>query len=371
MITITRPRLVALALLCVVVLPARGWAQGPCSDQALPAPPATGAWNPGSPFLKLLVLNGQDCLGGAQDKTAIVVKIRAPLTLTIADGDAFKKSVITALSGVMAHATAASDQFGNPMKEAALQIGLAAATLDSGISPSTPADWTLDKRVPAVSLELEDTLASACKTGPNAGCQSQFELTRELLRVAGLTRSILSYYAFPTIKAHQQATAVRAAQWEAYFDTARSQYPWELVLNGAVMSDTRTEVNGVKLGFRDVPTTQWLLLHPYVAFEYAEDEPEGNRFAGVVLVDVLGYNRWSWKKDGSMGLALGASAILVMGDHANMDDIGWGAMLHVNHKFSVGVTFLGDTQTFLVSGDVAQLWTKVSEFRKKKMMTGQ
>ena len=370
MIIISRLRFVALALLILVGVPSSGRAQGPCADQTLPAV-STGR----EPFTKLAVLTLSGCLGGPQDNAAVNTDVRAILRTTPIDPAPFKRKVTTALARVSTHladAVQAQPQPAAALEDAARQVGLAAVLLDSGVSPAVPAAWTLDAgRVPALSTPLQPDLDAACATGASAACRSRFELTKELLRVSGVTKSILDYYVRPIIKQHQAATAIRYAQWDEYFGTARSQYPWELFLNGALMKDSRPEEDGVRLGFRDVPKSQVILLHPYVAFEYAEDEPEGNRFAGVVLVDAIGYNRWSWKPDGSMGFALGASAILVMGDHANMDDVGWGAMLHVNHKWSVGMTFLGDTKTIVVSGDVAQLWTSVSAARKKKAMTGQ
>jgi hypothetical protein len=45
-------------------------------------------------------------------------------------------------------------------------------------------------------------------------------------------------------------------------------------------------------------------------------------------------------------------------------------MLHVNHQWSVGLVFGSNDPTVVVSGDVAQLWAKVSSLRKARMMTG-
>ncbi len=109
--------------------------------------------------------------------------------------------------------------------------------------------------------------------------------------------------------------------------------------------------------------------------KWRQDEPEGNRFAGTVVVDVIGYNRWRWNADGSMGFAIGASLILAVADHAATNDFGWGGMLHVNNQWSVGVVIGKEKATnerktaVLVSGDVAQLWTKVSELRQRRLMT--
>ena len=79
--------------------------------------------------------------------------------------------------------------------------------------------------------------------------------------------------------------------------------------------------------------------------EYASEEAEGNKINPTVLMDVIGYNRWSWKDDGSMGFALGASFILSAADHVITDDIAPGFMVHVNHSISAGLVFGSGGQT--------------------------
>lgn len=371
-----RQRLRLIVLIVLVACPAAAWAQGVCADQA---PPQTVA-DSGFAFAKLLALYGKDCLGGQADTSELTGDVRKMLVPNPKADEPLLDPAKAALSSIGAYATSqAGKPGGEPFTNAAQQVALVTVMLGTNTSPARPDAWAPDAgRIPALSLPLESSLATACKPAPPTPaappavpptCGPQFELVKELLRVSRLTKSALDFYVRPVIVSFQKDTKIRAAKWDAYFDTARSQYPWELLLNGAFMKDTRPVVDGVAVGFREVPTGQVLFLHPDVVFEYADDEPDGSRFAGAVVVDLIGYNRWSWKADGSMGFAIGASAIISLGDHVNMDDIGWGGMLHVNNKWSVGMTFGSGKQTVLVSADVAQLWNKVSEVRKKRLST--
>jgi hypothetical protein len=245
------------------------------------------------------------------------------------------------------------------------------ATLGSGVSPALPTAWELDSgRIFVISQSLQGYVEDECATR-DARCTTAFDTTKEVLRVARLTRLALLRSETPLLRGILAENLKREKSWNDYFDRARSQYIWELGLNSWRLGDTREEiVPGVRGGFRQVPTSQIMFLHPTVAMEYANAEAEGNKFNGTVLVDLIGYNRWSWKPDGSMGFAIGGSLIFAASDHAVTDDFALGFTVHVNHQWSVGLIFGGDDPTIVVSGDVAQLWTKVSALRKMKMMTG-
>jgi hypothetical protein len=355
------PVIIATAILAA--WPSSALAQ--CADQAFKAdgPPA---------WVQLVALEGRDCLGGPQDPTPVTGQVRKAIEPKAGDGDPIREAAEAGLQLVASHLADLRKRLGAPvLTELTQQVDMARASLGTGQREAQRNHWVEDMgQLSVVSLPLQASVTEACKT-VTAACREQFDLVKEVFRVARLTEVSLEVYDFPVMKAHQKTTDTRALMWDTYFTGVRSQYPWELVLNGRRMADDRPEVKGVKFGFRDVPRDQIILLHPSVAFEYASEEVEGSRFSGIAIVELLGYNRWSWKADGAMGFAVGGSFILAMGDHANMDDIGLGGMLHLSNKWSVGVTFMGDKRTVLVSGDVAQLFAKVSALKKKQLMTGQ
>ena len=367
-----RPHLHHLAFAVVaatlVLGPSPASAQCTAQDQALPM---DTPWNPSRPFIVLLQLDGKDCLGGPSDNTTIAVAVRKALMVPPDDASLFQpaaRSALVLVDGYLQNTTPASPEI---LREARLQVGVTLATLGSGASPALPTAWEPDQgRIFVISQSLQGYVTGACALR-DAACATAFDTAKEVLRVARLTRLALLRSETPFFRGLLEVNLKREKSWGDYFERARSQYIWELALNSWRMGDSRQEVSpGVRGGFRDVPTSQIILLHPYVAMEYANAEAEGNKFNGTVLVDLVGYNRWSWKPDGAMGFAIGGSLILAASDHAATDDFAVGAMLHVNHQWSIGLVFGGDDPTVVVSADVAQLWTKVSALRKAKMMTG-
>jgi hypothetical protein len=368
-----------LAALWLVAAPAL--AQTECKDQSLPVFDPQQKALPYSTivFARLVRLEAGGCLGGPNDPGAKpTLNLLQPSKDAADREDPFRKSALATLGQIAQDARSLHTSDASVVySTVALQVDAAAVALGTSLSPGVPAAWELQAgsgRIAAIPINLPAAIAEACaivNEKPAPTCQAQFDLAKQLLRLTRLTKAALDYYARPDLQRAWEETRQRATKWDEYFSVARSQYPWELALNGGLMKDTRPVVDGVSFGFRDVPRYQVVFLHPYVSFEYAPDEPEGNRFAGIALVDLIGYNRWRWKDDGSMGFAVGGSLIIAMGDHANMDDIGWGAMLHLDHKWSIGVTFAGDKRAVLVSGDVAQLWTKASAATKARLKTAQ
>jgi len=361
------PCLLSAALVSLVLgaWPSPVYAQ--CANQGLSA---VDPWDAQAPFRQLVRLDVLDCLGGPMDPTPIATTTRETLDVPPDETDRFRPAVEAALEALSAHAATQLQTFEHDVfRELSQQLGLTRSLLGTGQSPALPAAWDLDAgRLFVVTLPLQSHVDTSCAS-PGNTCRAAFETVREVLRIARLARVGLETSETLVMRQHLLETDRRATSWDEYFSTARSQYLWELLLNGAVMGDSRQEVGGVRRGFRSVPHGQWLLLHPNVAFEYAEAEPDGDRFAGTVLLDLVGYNRWRWNRDGSMGFALGASLIVAASDHAVHNDVGWGVMVHLNHRWSAGVVF-GDTPTYVVSGDVAQLWTRVSNIRRRRMMTG-
>lgn len=200
-----------------------------------------------------------------------------------------------------------------------------------------------------------------------AACRSALAITQMALRAAALTRQALIASESDAIRAFYSDMTKRRTSWDAYFDDARSQYWWELAINGARLKDTRGSLNGVKQGFREPPKSQVIFAHPTTAMEFAQDEPNGSRYAATVVVEFLGANWWSYRQDGSMGRAFGVAAIVTMRDRSVMNDISWGISATLNNRFTVGVTTDGHRQTLSFTTDVAKLWNKVSDAKRQAL----
>ena len=74
------------------------------------------------------------------------------------------------------------------------------------------------------------------------------------------------------------------------------------------------------------------MLHPSPGFSYVSDASDGDQLQPTVYVELFGINKWRWK------YLTGASLIVEYADRADVDDMGWGALLTVGNKFSIGIT---------------------------------
>jgi len=157
-------------------------------------------------------------------------------------------------------------------------------------------------------------------------------------------------------------------EWESYFTDARSQFPWELALNGYLYNKNDRKAKGVIL--QAPPRYQWILLHPSVALEYIDNANEGNQFRESVILEIAGYNWWNWKNR-DRDTALGLSFITSYSDRSCTRDVGFGVIAHYNHTLSVGGTLRkgGDPGVF-ISVDVGRFLLKASESTKKAFQFG-
>ena len=359
-----------LALACVLLLlsAARDARAQDCSDQAAPAK-GQGA------FTTLALLDARGCLGGEADTTPLAAAVGRQLRRkpAIAANAVVDSPLADAIDLLLAH-TAGPHAAGDAalFTELARQLTATRDALGTFAPPAVPASWQITQgQVSVISGSLQQRVDAACAEG-GAGCAAAFERVREAMRVINLTRRVLHAAANPVLQAHVDETTRRLRQWGHYFDTARSQYAWELALNALLMRDDRPkDAAGVPQGFRSVPRSQWMLLHPSVSFEFDKGAPPGQKLEAAVVIDVLGYNRWAWRADGSMGRALGVSLITAIGDRASGHYVGWGGMVHLNHTYSVGFTVRrGGEKAFLLTADVAKLWTRVPEPLRERIAGG-
>jgi hypothetical protein len=353
---------VLILALALVARPAS--AQVPnCDDQAAPRT------NTATAFIKLVALEGLGCLGGDSDKSALAGEVAGALKPAVAANA--PNPLAEALKLLHTRAELLSKNGTDLIfSELAVQLVLTRNLLGTNQAPAKPTSWDFGAGTLSVlPTSLETTVSTACAKA-SAECVAAFDRAREVLRIARLTRHILNLSFAEVFGVHLGATTMRLKQWGAYFDSARSQYPWELLINGKAMGDDRKVIEGVKQGFRSVPNYQWIAVHPTIAFEYDKTQPKGEQMNPVAVVDIFGVNKWTWKTDGTMGTAYGATIIASIGDKAAGNNISWGLMGHLNHKYSVGFTRNNDKWTVILSGDFPKVWAKVPQSIRDRIAGG-
>jgi hypothetical protein len=99
---------------------------------------------------------------------------------------------------------------------------------------------------------------------------------------------LLREMARPNRAAAVAAIAAAAERWRQYVFEGRSQYPWEMALNG-VTTAGRSDI-------QNPPRRQWILLHPEVGVEIGRGGADGAYVTGKesALVQALGHVWYRW-----------------------------------------------------------------------------
>lgn len=123
-------------------------------------------------------------------------------------------------------------------------------------------------------------------------------------------------------------------RYDAYFDAARFQWPWELWLNSKIYAKGNADPQCG--GFKDVPSQQVVLLHPSIGFRYSEDAQQ--KFGATFLVELVGLRRWAWSGGDAVNMR-GASLVMSYSNQVDAKDVGWGFLVNLRNDVSLGLVW--------------------------------
>jgi hypothetical protein len=213
--------------------------------------------------------------------------------------------------------------------------------------------------VPAVDTS---SLEVTCPQASDPACKEAGETGKVVFRAASLVRQTLQLGMSEVYEKALAATRVRDSKWSGYFDEARLQFPWELWLNGLRYRRENRKAGG----FAEPPNDQLILGHPGVGMEYVRGAPSGNRFQPALVIELIGYNRWTWTVDGRMENAWGASFVQTYSDRAGLSSSRPGIMLHWQNKYSLAFTRDDSKTGVMLSIDLAKAVTRVEKDAREK-----
>ena len=159
------------------------------------------------------------------------------------------------------------------------------------------------------------------------------------------------------IDAARSRAVARDARWRSYFADARSQYPWELFVNSWRYEETVRNREGIS----GPPAWQWIVLHPDVGLQYVDSAAAGDRFKPALVLELIGYNRWTWGGDNRPRNAWGASLVRTYADTASVPSGGWGIAIHRHSKYTLTLNRLEGKTGVLFSIDLVGAVTRPSE----------
>lgn len=222
--------------------------------------------------------------------------------------------------------------------------------------------WGLlaDKKVNFVS---DYQIPEKCQVTDSTQCAQAFAESVEGLRLAELSYRCIEYASRVHIADAHEFFVKRKKQRSLYRTKTIPQWPWEeLFINAPLYGYlTRDE-----MGSPEPLSFQLVILHPDIAMEYVPDAEDGQQFKATLMIELLGANFWSWKENGSMsgplfGLPLGLGVVATYTDREDIDDWGFGGILHINSVLNFGVTFREEDPGYFVSVNIAELFNKISQ----------
>jgi len=205
----------------------------------------------------------------------------------------------------------------------------------------------------------------ACKGEPSGACKDSYEKAKNFLSFSYAAWRVTDYLNRPILTSVHAHLETLDKQWDSYFNEARSQFPWELLLNGYLYGRKIADERGLQAP----PESQLILLHPSPALEYVSAADDGSRFEPAVVIELLGYNRWSWN-GGRQKNPWGGSLIASVSDRAGVDNWGYGGMVHYKNTFSLGVSSRDGDLGVFVSVDLGKWINKYSEKTRNAYQRG-
>lgn len=320
--------------------------------------------------------SANDCFGGKNDTHALAKRILSdvaqpsPSMRTTEEVNSVKAAAIRHLeliqTSLVSSATGTESPWNASFAVVQSRLAEASAQVASLEARVTPTFWEYnDLSFFDSTLELAPAIREACADPDGASCSRATTAATTIVRHANLTHAVLNrvLVELRLRDLYEEVTALDD-QWDNYFTNGRSQYVWELLVNSwRYQRDLCKGVSRERCAsiLAPPPTDQLILLHPTAALEYVRDVEDD--YNAVAIIELVGYNRWT-KASSRLGkFALGASLIATVSPGSQGERVGWGAMAHVNNKYSFGAARrdvgMGTETVWLVSVDIGKLITKV------------
>ncbi len=245
-----------------------------------------------------------------------------------------------------AYAESTNDQFNNARAINASINHLIGSILDSPDIPvrRLKAQWQLDNLDPMPDALEEVRLlapldANKCGIVGGKTCAIEFEHAANMVRIIHLVNASIDTYTGDYRADALVDRMMRRISWDSYYDDLTFQYPWELWVNSWLLKkfDSRVGEDGNKLGFRKLPGSKLILLHPEANLVYAQNA--NDEYDVSLSVEALGYEAFKFGGNGKVKNWWGISLLSAYMPEPNTNKSDWTAGLLFKYGgYSLGVT---------------------------------
>lgn len=190
-------------------------------------------------------------------------------------------------------------------------------------------------------IDLEDFLRDECP----GSCAAAFHRAVRISTLASLYRRSLTKLTDDWRRHALEHLDALDARWQAYFESARSQFPWELAVNSWRYDRSPHLV--------EPPTSQIIVLHPEPVFEVTTEGD--SELEEALALELIGFHRWTYEGT-QVARPLGVSLLATWRGSA-AEEVGYGLIVHLPRFWSLGATYREDQTSIVVSTDLAKLVT--------------
>lgn len=196
-------------------------------------------------------------------------------------------------------------------------------------------------------------------TGSKQACDQVVDETVKLIKLTSFGLSASQPLRMKELKAVKENIEALNTLWSEYTDRGRSQTLIELGINSWLYGRT----DDFDKYFLPPPKWQLILLHPNAVYEYVDDSAfDGEQGEIGLALELLGIDVWDRGDFDKWYIPSGISATLNAADRADLNDWGYGLMVHFEHRFSVGYIHRDEADALFFSID---LWKWLDSQKKK------
>ena len=310
-----------------------------------PASPANECEVTSSDYETAIALMATSCFGLDENTTALGLEVKDLLDSMAGDE---RSRALLALNAIQEHLRVTYIDRVTAQSENAVALHEAIRILMQGIkqNPEKPVKGLKDDWKPGRLTRLPDALEEMdfalfleeCGTS-NSNCDTEFNLVADIVSSIYLANAAIDRY---TENYRAEALHVRKRRrtsWDSYYDDLTFQFPWELWSNSLLLeaTDNRALVDGNKIGFRELPGSKLVVLHPEVNLVYVDNADD--EFDVTVTVEMLGYEAFDFDSTGKVKNPWGVSVLAAYLDRPDRVGSGWtGGLLFKYDGYSLGVT---------------------------------
>lgn len=283
------------------------------------------------------------------DKNSTALGLEVKDILNASTGDDRSRALLT-LTAVQKHLVVTHiDRATSQTKNAeALHEAIRILKQRIGQNPEKPEpglkdDWKLGKldRLPDAleNLNFEGAPFSTECDISTGNCNKEFAFAADIVGSIFLANAAIDKYSTDFRAEVLHVRKRRRTSWDSYYDDLTFQYPWELWANSLLLeaTDNRTVIDNNKIGFRELPQSKLVILHPEVNLVYADDADD--EFEVTVTVEMLGYEAFDFDGSGKVKNSWGISLLAAYLDRTDRVESGWtGGLLFKYDGYSLGVT---------------------------------